>query len=456
MRLDRREKLSLMVACDIVAMLIAFAPALALGHRGGFSIGLYPHYWWSIVVFCALIPTVFVIIDAYSLNHYFMNFLRHALMVLIGVILSGIAATFVFFFFRGLAVPRAVFILFMVFSFVLIAVFRYINIRFFSTFTAWRVLLVGDKKIGRELAGLINSRQYLHYHLAGYLTDEPMAGSYPELPFLGRIDSMSSVVDREEIDQVVVTERKIGKALISPLLECMRKRVDVTDFKKVIEEITGKVPVTYLDEYWFIMELRSLNKKYFWYLKRALDIIISVIGIIVLLPFFPIVALAIKIDSPAGPVLYFQTRVGRHGKSFRVWKLRTMVQDADKDNVHWTMANDERITRLGGFLRKVRVDEFPQFVNILKGDMTLVGPRPEAESLVELYTREIPFYAERHMVTPGVTGWAQINYGYGNSIEDARVKLKYDLYYIKNRDIILDLVIFLKTIRTVLTGRGAI
>lgn len=455
MRLNRREKLSFMVAGDIVAMLIAFTLAIALGHRGGFSIVLYQYYGLSIVFFCLLIPTVFVIIDAYSLSQSVLHFMRIALMVLIGVVLSGIAATFIIFFLRGLAVPRAVFILFLLCSFALITAFRYVNIKFFSSFSAWRVLLVGDREISKELAGLINSRQYLHYHLAGYLSDEPEAESYSSLPFLGKIDNMSSVAHRNDIDQIVVTQRKIGKGLITLLLECMRNRIDVTDFKNVIEEITGKVPVTYLDEYWFIMELRSLNKKYFWYLKRTLDVLISVIGIILLLPFLPIVALAIKMDSP-GTVLYFQTRVGRHGKSFRVWKLRTMVQDADKDNVHWTMANDDRITRLGSFLRKVRADEFPQFVNILKGDMTLVGPRPEAETLVELYTREIPFYAERHMVTPGVTGWAQINYGYGNSIEDARVKLKYDLYYIKNRNIILDLVIILKTIRTVTTGAGAL
>lgn len=436
-------------------MLIAFALAIAMGHQRRFSAGLLQHYGWSLVVFCVLIPAVFVIIDAYSLKHYATRFLRHALTVFIGVALSGVAATFFFFFFRGLALPRAVYILFLIFSFILITVFRYINVRFSSTFIAWRVLLVGNMNVSREMANLINSRHYLRYHLAGYLSDEPEAVSYPGLPYLGRVDGMSSVVNREEIDQVVVTQRKISKDLIKPLLECMQNRVEIADFKNVMEEISGKVPVSYLDEYWFIMELRNLNKKYFWYAKRTIDVIVSIVGILLLLPLFPIAALVIRLDSP-GPVLYFQTRVGRRGKTFRVWKLRTMVRDADKNNVHWTMFNDERITRLGAFLRKVRADEFPQFVNILKGDMTLVGPRPEAASLVELYTREIPFYAERHMVTPGVTGWAQINYRYGNSIEDARAKLKYDLYYIKNRDIVLDLIILLKTIRTVLTGRGAI
>jgi lipopolysaccharide/colanic/teichoic acid biosynthesis glycosyltransferase len=168
-----------------------------------------------------------------------------------------------------------------------------------------------------------------------------------------------------------------------------------------------------------------------------------------------IIALLIKNDS-SGPVFYSQTRIGRDNKPFRLWKLRTMVRHADKDNVHWTTEHDARITGFGKYLRKMRMDEIPQLFNILKGDMTLIGPRPEAFSLVEMYRKDIPYYLERHMVTPGITGWAQINYPYGNSVEDAREKLKYDYYYIKNRSLVLDAIIFLRTIRIVLTGKGAL
>lgn len=455
MRLDAREKLALLVAGDIFAILLSFAIALAIGHRRVFSVDLYIGYGWSIVVLSVLILTVFVIIDAYSSHLSVERFLRHASLILLGLAISGIFGTFFIFFFRSLVVSRGVFLLFLFFSYVFITFFRYLNNRLVDTFIIWNILLVGDRQAAVAVLNLLNSKRYLHYRIVGYLCDEPNVESDPDMPFLGRTDGMSAVMERDDIDQVIVTQTNLGKDLIRLLLECMQKRVEVTDFKRVIEEVTGKVPIEYLDEYWFIMELRDLNKKYFWYAKRTIDIIISLVGIVLTLPFLPVVALIIKIDSP-GPVMYFQTRVGRRGKTFRVWKLRTMVRDADKNNVHWTAANDSRITRLGGFLRKVRLDEFPQFVNILKGDMTLIGPRPEAESLVRLYAAQIPFYAERHMVTPGVTGWAQINYRYGNSIEDAREKLKYDLYYIKNRDLILDLIILLKTIRTVVTGRGAI
>jgi lipopolysaccharide/colanic/teichoic acid biosynthesis glycosyltransferase len=172
------------------------------------------------------------------------------------------------------------------------------------------------------------------------------------------------------------------------------------------------------------------------------------------LPLFPFIALLIKLDS-RGPVFYTQQRMGRGSKPFRAWKLRTMTDGADRNNVHWTTDNDDRITRVGRIVRKTRLDEVPQLLNIFKGEMSLIGPRPEALSLVEMYTREIPYYPERHMVTPGITGWAQINYPYGNSIEDTRQKLMYDFYYIKNRSVILDLMIFLRTIRIVLTGKGA-
>jgi lipopolysaccharide/colanic/teichoic acid biosynthesis glycosyltransferase len=148
--------------------------------------------------------------------------------------------------------------------------------------------------------------------------------------------------------------------------------------------------------------------------------------------------------------------MGRGNVPFRAWKLRTMTDGADRNNVHWTMENDSRITRLGRILRKLHIDEIPQLFNICKGEMSLIGPRPEALSLVEMYHTEIPYYTERHMVTPGITGWAQINYPYGNSIEDTRQKLMYDFYYIKNRGIILDTMIFLRTIRIVLTGKGAL
>jgi exopolysaccharide biosynthesis polyprenyl glycosylphosphotransferase len=305
------------------------------------------------------------------------------------------------------------------------------------------------------VARLIHERKYLHSHILGYLSDEKDVLRYDDIPHLGTVDQLLSVVEREAIDHVIVAETNVDAKLTDLLLKCMKRKIRITDFNRFVESVAGKIPIESINAGWFFEELSSIDKRYYWYVKRSLDIFYSLIGICLTLPFLPLIALLIKIDS-RGPVFYSQTRVGRDNRLFRVWKLRTMVQNADEGNIHWTTDNDSRITRMGKFLRKMRIDELPQLFNILKGEMTLIGPRPEAESLVEMYRRDIPYYLERHMVTPGITGWAQINYPYGNSVEDTREKLKYDYYYIKNRGIVLDMIIFLRTIKIVLTGKGAL
>jgi exopolysaccharide biosynthesis polyprenyl glycosylphosphotransferase len=317
------------------------------------------------------------------------------------------------------------------------------------------MLLVGEPGLCAEISGLIGKRTYLHTQIVGCLTDGSQENATGNVPCLGETKDLISCVVRENIDQVVVAIPSVKPALMRELMDCMKHKVKVNDYKKIIEEVTGKVPIEYLSANWFIEELSSLEKRYTWYTKRAFDIVVGVVGGLLSVPLLFIAALVIKLDS-RGAVFYSQTRIGRGSKPFKVWKLRTMVADADKNNVFWTHDNDDRITRVGGLLRKMHIDELPQFLNILKGDMSLIGPRPEAAALVELYLKEIPFYQERHMVTPGVTGWAQINYPYGNSVEDTREKLKYDFYYIKNRSLLLDLLIFLRTIKTVLTGKGAL
>ena len=314
---------------------------------------------------------------------------------------------------------------------------------------------MGQGRPIENIARLIQEKRYLHSLIVGYLSDDEENINITDVPRLGNIDTLLSVVDSAGIDHIVVATSEIDVRFMSMLIACMKRKIKVTDFKRFIETVAGKVPIDYLSDSWFFGELSSSDRRYYWYLKRIIDIFLSLFGLCVALAFLPIIALLIKVDSP-GPVFYSQMRIGRDNKPFRLWKLRTMVRDAEKSKIFWTTDHDERITRLGKFFRKIRIDEVPQLWNILRGDMTLIGPRPEAVNLVELYRREIPYYQERPMVTPGITGWAQINYSYGNSIEDAREKLMYDYYYIKYRSIILDAIIFLRTIRTVLTGKGAL
>lgn len=454
MRVNVKEKVALLLMSDVVAMAVSFIIALVLGHRLPFTFDLVSYYNGGAETLIASAVVVFFILDVYSLHKIPERFLGQALLVVVGLLLGAILSTFTFFFTRD-AVPRAVFLLFYVFSFLLINLFRYAVSRATLSAVYWRLLIVGKKAKCLDVGHMIESRQYLHSTVVGYLTDDQNSGEGKDIPCLGRITDLMAVAEQRGIDQIIVAAATIEEDLTKYLLECMQKKIKISDFRKVIEDITGKVPIDYLNDNWFILWLSTADKRYFWYVKRCIDIVLSAFGFCFSLPFVALAALLIKLDS-RGPVFYSQQRVGRGNKPFRAWKLRTMVEGADKNRVHWTTENDDRITRVGRLLRKMRLDEVPQLLNVLRGDMSLIGPRPEATSLVERYVKEIPYYPERHMVSPGLTGWAQINYPYGNSLEDTRQKLMYDFYYIKNRRFTLDVMIFLRTIRTVLTGKGAI
>jgi exopolysaccharide biosynthesis polyprenyl glycosylphosphotransferase len=449
-----KEKAIKLFLSDGLAMFVAFVLAIAFGHKASFSFRLVLHYESGFLTLIISTIILFFIIDVYSLNKIPDRFMHQVLYIGFGLIAGAILSTFFFFFSRD-AVPRAVFLLFYLFSFILITYFRYrISLRTLSTID-WRVLIVGSQERSAEIARLIKARRYLRSRVVGYAFDNPGMENTVDVPHLGDHRDLVQIVDRHNINYVIVAGHRISESVMRPLLECMQKKIKVSDFRKVIEDITGKVPIEHLTDNWFVVQLSDADKRYFWYFKRSFDIVVGLFGLLLASPVLALAALLIKLDSK-GPVLYSQQRIGRENVPFRVWKLRTMVADADKDNVHWTLDNDNRITRVGGLLRKIHIDEIPQLYNILKGEMSLIGPRPEAMSLVERYAREIPYYPERHMVTPGITGWAQINHPYGNSIEDTREKLMYDFYYLKNRSITLDMTIFLRTIRIVLTGKGAL
>ncbi len=453
MHFRHRNRLILLLLSDLAAMLLSFLLAMAAGHKAPLSPGLVCFYDWGIVTIFGSVFVLFFILDVYSLHRMPDGALAQSLVMGVGLFLSAIVVTFIFFFFRN-TVPRAVFLLFYCFSWVTLSFVRYVSSRFMRQLIFWNVLLVGNRKQCEETARQIGERPYLRSRVRGCLTFDPGGAGNP-CAVLGRPDRLAEIAEREKIDQVIVTDSKINDDVMKQLLACMRKKIKVSDFRHVMEDITGMVPVENLGDSWFIQELTVSDKRYFWYAKRTVDILAGIAGLFLGALLVPFVALMIKLDS-RGPVFYSQIRRGRGGRRFRVWKLRTMHDGADKNNVLWTETNDSRITRVGRLLRKVWLDEVPQMYNVLRGDMSLIGPRPEATGLAEQYEKEIPYYNERHMVTPGLTGWAQINYAYGNSLEDTRNKLMYDFYYIKNRSVVLDMIIFLRTIRTVLTGQGAL
>src|SRR4029077_1477636 len=239
------------------------------------------------------------------------------------------------------------------------------------------------------------------------------------------------------------------------LLSLKNHGVQVQDGNDVYESITGKVPIESIRLSWLLFSPGFHASRIFQMYKRFASVVISIVGLLLSLPLLPFVILAIKLSSP-GQILYSQNRVGRDDQVFRCYKFRTMRSDAEADTgPTWAQDGDPRITGVGRFLRKTRIDELPQLWNVLKGDMSLVGPRPERPEFVADLNQKIPFYHLRHSVRPGITGWAQNLYKYGNSLEDAKEKLRYDLYYIKNPSVGLDLLIAMNTVKTVLAGSGA-
>jgi sugar transferase (PEP-CTERM system associated) len=320
-----------------------------------------------------------------------------------------------------------------------------------------RVLVVGDGLMAELMEDYIRSSKG-RYVMLGRVKcpsiQESGAGLDDELS-----DSKSGRVLRLAqnfmADQVVVSlgERR-GVFPVEELLNCKLAGIEVVDAPTFYELATHKMLIENITPSWFIF---SHGFKVTWLLrlcKRTLDITASFLGLMVFLPLIPFIILAIKLDSP-GPILFKQVRVGHGDKPFTLMKFRSMRQDAEsRTGAVWSQENDPRITKVGNFLRRSRLDEIPQLLNILKGDMSVVGPRPERPEFVGELKKRIPYYSERHYVKPGLTGWAQVCYPYGSSVEDAIEKLRYDLYYIKNISILLDFYIIIKTFGVVLLGKG--
>ncbi|MBS1817546.1 MAG: TIGR03013 family PEP-CTERM/XrtA system glycosyltransferase [Acidobacteria bacterium] len=322
-----------------------------------------------------------------------------------------------------------------------------------------RLLLVGTNAAAVDLARELYQRTDLGVDIVGFVDADPSMVGKPVLNpgVVGTVDDIPALIPKFDVHRVVVSLSEArGKLPMDRLLDLrLRGGVEFDHLASVYEEYTGKIAVENLRPSWLIFSDGFRKTRALLLMKRVLDVTLAVVGLILLAPVIPVVAALVKLTSP-GPAFYHQERVGLNGKTFMVHKFRTMRNDAERGTGPvWASANDARVTPLGKFLRRVRLDEIPQLWNVLRGDMSFVGPRPERPAFVEQLSAQIPFYQQRHVVKPGVTGWAQVRYTYGASVEDAIEKLQYDLYYIKNMSIAFDLVIVLETIKTVVLRRGA-
>ncbi|MFN7622214.1 MAG: TIGR03013 family XrtA/PEP-CTERM system glycosyltransferase, partial [Acidobacteriota bacterium] len=253
---------------------------------------------------------------------------------------------------------------------------------------------------------------------------------------------------------VALEDRRVHLTVDQLLKIRLEGRAVIEEGTSLYEKLTGKISVQMLRPSWLIFSGGGKRTTFWNSLRRIFNVLLALSGLILAFPVMLLAALAIRLDS-RGPIFYIQERVGRHGQLFHIIKFRSMRVDAESDGLpQWAQTDDPRVTRVGRFMRKTRIDEIPQFINVLRGEMSFVGPRAERPFFVEQLSRQIPYYEQRHLVEPGLTGWAQVNYGYGSSVEDALQKLQYDLYYIKNVSLLFDLWIILKSIRIVLFGYG--
>lgn len=320
------------------------------------------------------------------------------------------------------------------------------------------LLIVGTGELAKKLTAEILGRPGLGIEIVGFVSEDPslIGKSIVNPTVLGHIREVSTVVERERVRHVVVAmPESRGKMPVKDLLALKMRGVTIEEATSLYEKVTGKIAVENLRPSWLIFSAGFEKSRLTLLYKRVFGILLSVTGLILLAPVMFIIAVLIKLNS-RGTVLFRQERVGENGGTFTLLKFRSMFQDAESSTgPTWAAENDSRVTRVGRFIRQYRLDELPQFVNVLRGDMSFVGPRPERPHFVAQLSKQIPYYNQRHTVKPGITGWAQIKYRYSASVDDTLEKLQYDLFYIKNMSTSLDLLIIFQTIKLVLLGRGS-
>jgi sugar transferase (PEP-CTERM system associated) len=372
-------------------------------------------------------------------------------------LIASVAMSVVFYTFPDLVVGRGVMAYAMLFTFVGVLGLRSLFFRLTHTDLQSTSVLVLGTGLQAQMIADLEPRQP-GFRVIGYIPVNEKEKKIPPERWLPHDRRLMDLVLAYEVDELVVApdDRRL-RLPVDEILDCKMSGTMVLDLLSFFEKETSRIKLDVLHPSWIFFSDGFRLSGLANYSKRVLDLLAG--GIIFLLtwPLMLLVTLAILIESGGkGPILYHQVRVGLNGRKFKVHKFRSMCTNAEADGVaRWATKGDSRITRVGAFIRKTRLDELPQVFNVLLGEMSLVGPRPERPEFVEQLEREIPFYAERHRVKPGVTGWAQLSYPYGATIEDARNKLEFDLYYVKNASVFLDLIILLETVEVVLWGKGA-
>jgi len=324
---------------------------------------------------------------------------------------------------------------------------------FILLFIVWRRIFYKIFSIyfRKSVAFIINKEQDSdsYSELSSYMENYPQSGFYIQ----GTYSSLKEFTEKENIsgvDMLIVSKDKLVNS--EETVKIYNEAKDIFDISYAYEEILGKIPVDSIDESWFLHNIRNINKTLYNVVSKIINNIVALVVLVLTSPFLILAAIFIKLED-GGSIFYTQKRVGKNGNIFNLYKLRSMVKNADQNGPEWTEENDHRITSTGKIIRKLHIDEIPQLINVLRGEMALVGPRPEIPSFAYKLEREINHYSLRHIITPGFTGWAQIKFQYARNVTESKEKFKFDLYYIKNRNIFMDIGIILRTIQIVFTHR---
>jgi exopolysaccharide biosynthesis polyprenyl glycosylphosphotransferase len=456
------ERRFLLVAGDLLAILLAVLLSLAIwvivDGRVGVTFALKRLYWFPILAGLWLLLAHAN--DFYSLRlaaRTDASLLRLAQITLQLVVIYVV----VFFLAPRNVLPRLFILYYGVSSFLFIAAWRAMRPTLFDWVGARRrALIVGAGWTASAIIETLRHDAPGDYEVVGVILDTdsaPPEDDFPA-PVLGAASDLLAIARRERVSEIILAQAgELSGQMRQAILDCYEQGIAIVPMPLLYEQVTGRVPVEHVGQRaWPALLPLERDTLFDPYppIKRALDIALSLAGLAIFAALLPGIALALWLDSP-GPIFFRQARVGKGGYPFEMIKLRTMIPDAEREGgPQWASFHDPRVTRVGRFLRRTRLDEAPQWVNVLRGEMSMIGPRPERPEFVEALSRTIPFYRARHVVRPGITGWAQVRYDYGSSEADALIKLQYDLYYIRHRSLALDVLIMLRTVGKIVTLRG--
>ena len=458
LRLNNRTVLLLLAEAALVYTAIIGAVYIRVGVDGAPYELITKYGYWKAGVATFFCLAAFYLFDLY--DFVVMCDRRELVLRLVQALgLAWIALAFAFYAFPGLMLGRSISLIALPLALGLAVGWR-VTIHWFLGHPdiGERILIVGSGEQAVEVAREVLNRPDAGYRIVGFVgTDSGLLGKSLINPrVIGLTEHLDAIVKSEGIDRIVVAMgQRRGQLPTDRLLQLsLAGDVSIEEGASFYERVTGRVSLNMIRPSWLIFGGRGRQARLAAISRTAVHWVVAFIAFMLCLPIIIVTGLLIKLDSQ-GPIFYKQERVGKNGRTFVLTKFRSMKVDAEKSGPVWASKGDDRTTRVGRVIRKMRIDEIPQFWNILKGEMSFVGPRPERPHFVAQLAEEIPYYEQRHLIAPGLTGWAQIKYPYGASIEDARQKLQYDLFYIKNYNLVLDAVIMFETIKIILFGRGA-